>query len=83
MVSYHGGIGVKNKPFSYRAEYNADDNILYEGWAAPGSAESSDVWQLCQHTWSGGNLTATKWAQGSGGFNYQWAKRKDGSYTYS
>lgn len=82
-----GGTKTHNEPFAYRAEFDSDDYILYEGWAETGTAEATEAWQLCKHTYTNGNLTATKWAQpdassaGSGEFSFSWTVRT--GYTYS
>ncbi len=83
MGIYVGGTKTSNKPFTYRAEYDGDDNIVYEAWSLPGTAEAAASWQICQHTFVKNNLTAIKWADGSGEFSFKWTKRKNGTYTYS
>ena len=82
-MTYVGGIKILNKPFAYRAEYDADNNVVREGWAMPGTPTSVAQWQICEHTWSGGNLVSTKWPSGSGEFSFEWDERKTGLYTYS
>ena len=86
MVIYLGGIRTHNEPFAYRAEYDADDQVVREGWAKTGTLTSVAEWQICEHTWSGGNMTATKWPRlnagetGSGAFSFEWDERDE--YTY-
>lgn len=58
---------IRQEPFAYRAAYDANSNVEYEGWAAPGSATSSAVWIVAKHTYDSNNrLTATQWAATSG-----------------
>ena len=80
MVQYLGGVTTKNKPFAYRASYDAENNVIYEAWAATGSAEDSEVWQIVKHFWTGGNLVKTSWANSSGEFAFKWSKKT--TYTY-
>lgn len=81
MVDYIGGIATKNKPFAYRATYDGDNYNIYQGWASPGTTESTASWQIVKNFWSNGNLTKTSFADGSGEFSKQWSL-KDTAYTY-
>ena len=81
MAVYLGATKTLNKPLSYRAEYDANNNVIYESWAPTGTTETATNWQLCKNTWVGGNLTETKFPNGSGEFAFAWSKR--GDYTYS
>lgn len=81
MVKYLGSTKTLNKPLAYRAAFDVDNQVIYEAWAPTGTAESATSWQLCRNTWSGGNMTETKWPNGSGEFGFAWSLR--GDYTYS
>lgn len=68
---------IRQEPFAYRAAFDSDQNVEYEGWADPGTATSSALWIICKHTYdSNNNLTATQWAYTSGTpaaqFNQVW-----------
>lgn len=62
---------IRQEPFRYRAEYNADNYIIYEGWSYPGAATSDASWVICKHVWTDGNMTETNWA-GSADFDKVW-----------
>lgn len=72
----------RNMGLKYRAEYDANDYVLYEGWALKPSALTSQAeWQICKHTRdANGNLTQTNWANGSDNFDFIWDNRSQ--YTY-
>ena len=57
---------VRSEPLSYRAAFDANSNVEYEGWAVPGASEGSAIWIIARHTYSSNLLTATKWAQTTG-----------------
>jgi len=53
---------IRNEPFSYRSAYDGDGNVLYEGWAVPGSVTSAAVWIIATHEYDASQrITATKW----------------------
>lgn len=57
---------IRQEPFAYVAEYDDNQNVEYEAWAAAGSSTSSAVWIAAKHTYdSNFNLTQTQWAQGT------------------
>ena len=66
---------VRPETFEYRAEYDADNYPIYEGWAGTGQATSAAGWNICKHTYTNGNLVATSWAAGSTSFNQVWDDR--------
>ena len=45
--------------------YDADDNLEYLGFAAPGASTAAAVWQVMKFTWTSGNLVAKQWADGN------------------
>ncbi len=57
-------------------------NVVYEGYAAPGTAESAAAWQIVKHTYDGSNnhLT-TKFADGTNDYNQVWDNRASLSYS--
>ena len=73
----------RNMGMKYRAEFDSDDYVIYEGWALnPKAATTDTIWQICKHTYdSNGNLTETNWADGSDDFSFAWDSRSDYSYS--
>ena len=71
---------------AFRGEYTGT-NLIYKGYARPGTSESVAKWQISLQTYDGSNnLTSITWPQGTNGaasseFNFIWANRA--SYTYS
>lgn len=71
---------------AFRGQYSGD-NLIYKGFARPGSAEGSLVWQLAFLTYDGaGNILSITWPQNSFGeatndYIFSWTARA--SYTYS
>ena len=64
---------VRSEPFEYRAEYDSDNYVIYEGWAAIGSASSAESWIISKHTYTSGNLIRTQWVGTD--FNAVWSDR--------
>lgn len=62
-------------------------NLIYKGFARPGTAVNVAKWQLAKMTYDvGGNLTAIQWPQDASGnasndYQFQWSARA--GYTYS
>lgn len=69
---------------AFNGEY-ATSNLIYEGYAKPGTPTSAAAWQIAKHTYTGSNRTATQWPQiggvGSSEYSFVWDNRA--SYTYS
>lgn len=71
---------------TFRGEYTTT-NLTYKGYARPGSAEGSEVWQIAFLTYDGDdNITSITWPQASNGsasseFIFSWTDRA--TYTYS
>ncbi len=55
--------------------------IIYEGRAAPGTADSDSGWQIKLHAYSGANKTSTDFAAGTNEFIHVWDDRE--GYAYS
>jgi len=54
---------IRQEPFSYRAAFDANNNVEYEGWAQPSTAEGTAAWIVAKHTYDANqNLTKTEWA---------------------
>lgn len=71
---------------AFQGEYSGT-NLVYKGFARPGSSTSAAVWQIAKMTYDGSNnLTAIQWPQDSNGhasndYQFQWTQRA--TYTYS
>lgn len=82
-------IGTATNPFHAQSsddftqllEYDASSNLIYHGRAAPGTASSAALWQIKRFTYTGSNLTAIEFANGSAAFGAIWDNRA--SLTYS
>lgn len=63
-------------------DYDASGNVIYQGWATPGSSTSATVWRIKQLNYNGSNqITSIKWPSGSPAFGFAWDSRT--TYTYS
>lgn len=62
-------------------EYDGSNNPVYIGFAEPGSATSDPAWLIRKLTWSGSNVTAIQYANGSTVFNSIWDNRASLSYS--
>lgn len=61
-------------------------NLIYAGFAVPGSSESDRVWQIKQLNYNTNNLVSVLWPQDANGkastdYSFSWDDRT--SYTYS
>ena len=70
---------------TFRGEYTGT-NLIYKGYARPGSVEGGLVWQIALLTYDGDdNVLSVTWPLGDNGFptsefNFSWTDRA--SYTY-
>jgi len=61
---------------------NTTTNIVYIGWARPGTATSSAFWKICKLTYTAtANAPNVYWANGSDEFDKEWDNRA--TYTYN
>jgi hypothetical protein len=70
----------RNMGFKYRASFNVDNQVEYEGWAINPTVSEGDLkWQIIKHTYTSGNLTASDWAKNNGketdDFIFSWTLR--------
>lgn len=71
---------------SFRGDYSGT-NLTYKGFARPGSAEGSLVWQIAMMTYdASNNILTIEWPQDANGhanndFQFSWTLRA--TYTYS
>lgn len=100
---YNQNVTLKNRPMArkdaqgnvipgsfddmaFRGEYTGTD-LIYKGFARPGSTEGSLVWQLAFCTYDAShNLLSIKWPQdanahASNDYQFSWTARA--TYTYS
>jgi hypothetical protein len=47
----------------FRGEYDGSNNLIYAGFAIPGTAEGTRSWQIKKLAYSGTNLTSVKWPE--------------------
>lgn len=79
-------IPISDTYLAFRGDYTGT-NLIYAGFARPGTAESDVKWQLRKLTYDGSNnLTKVEWPQNSAGgvsadFEFSWTDRT--SYVYS
>ena len=72
---------------SFRGDYDGGTNLVYKGYAQPGSAETDPVWQIATLLYDGNNnVTEILWPELPSGvasnyYAFIWADRTD--YTYS
>ena len=66
--------------FTSAFEYDANNNPIYIGTAAPGSAKSAAAWQIRRLTYSGTNVTDIQYANGTLDFTASWNNRASLSY---
>ncbi len=63
-------------------DYDGGSNLVYEGWAAPGTTTSAPAWQIRKHTYDGSNnRLTTKFANGTNDYNQVWDDRASLSYS--
>jgi|SRR5277367_4062177 len=71
---------------AFQGEYSGS-NLIYKGFARPGSITSAAVWQIAQLTYDGsGNLLTITWPQDSNSNannDYQFVWDNRATYTYS
>lgn len=100
---FNQNVTVKNRPMgrrdaqgniipgsfddmAFRGSYTGT-NLIYKGFARPGSAEGDLVWQIAMMTYDGANnLLTVVWPEDANGhanndFQFSWTDRA--TYTYS
>ena len=72
---------------AFRGEYDGSNNLIYKGFARPGTAEGSLAWQISKLAYDGSNnLVSIKWPQdtrahATNDYEFSWTARA--GYTYS
>lgn len=70
---------------AYRGDLNGGANLVYIGFARPGSAEGSLVWQIMFITYDGSTPVSITWPiapDGAASNDYQFSWTARASYTY-
>lgn len=68
-------VQSRGEPFAQKYDYQSGINVIYEGYAVPGSATSDAVWLIAKNTYdASNNLTAVQWV-GSADYNQIWDNR--------
>lgn len=69
----------------FRGEYDGSNNLIYAGFAIPGTAEGTRAWQIKKLAYTGTNLVSVKWPELSSmpttDYSFSWTDRA--TYTYS
>lgn len=60
--------------------YDGSNNLIYEGWAVPGTATSAAKWTIRQYNYTGGLLTSALWADGNIAQDNVWDNRASLTY---
>lgn len=78
---------------SFRGEYDGSNNLIYKGFARPGSSEGALVWQIAKLAYDGnGNVLSITWPSqktaagtftGTASNDYQFSWTDRASYTYT
>jgi len=69
---------------AFRGEYSGD-NLIYKGFAKPGSDEDALVWQIALITYSGSNVISITWpinSEGAPSSDYEFSWTDRAGYTY-
>lgn len=72
---------------AFQGDYQGGLNLIYKGFARPGSNTNTAVWQIAKLTYDGNsNITMIQWPHNSSGlasnaYEFNWTDRA--TYTYS
>jgi YD repeat-containing protein len=62
-------------------DYDAQGNVIYVGYASPGSLSSQPVWRIKKMNYdAAGNLISVKYADGDLNFDNVWDDRENLTY---
>jgi YD repeat-containing protein len=80
-------IQDSSEDLAFRGDYQGGNNLIYSGFARPGSSTAAAVWQISKHAYdASNNLTSTTWPQNSSSHassEYQFVWDNRATYTYS
>jgi len=82
-VTSDGGIYIADFSNRYiqRIAYNAQGLAEYIGFAAPGTAEDTALWQIRKLTYANMRVTAVNFASGDANFDKKWSLKTEYTYT--
>ncbi len=66
--------------FQKAYEYDADGNLIYEGWVRAGRTFTDPVWAIKKYVYDGGKLVAELWADGNPNEDNAWSGRTSLTY---
>jgi len=85
LDSNHNLIQDSYNDQTYRAAYDGSNNLEYEGWAVPGTAEGTRAWKIRKRAYSTTYLTSIKYpeisSKASSDYSFSWTDKA--TYTYS
>lgn len=68
--------------YQIKCDYDGSGNLIYMGWAVPGTATYENRWRLMAQFFNTSNkLTSVLWPNNSTGFAFSWDSRS--TYRYS
>ena len=71
---------------SFRGEYDGSNNLIYAGFARPGSTEGALVWEISKMAYDGSNnLISITWplnSQGAVSIDYEFSWTDRATYTF-
>ncbi len=82
---YHNLVQGTYGDKAFRGDYDVNDNLIYAGFAIPGSSTGDRVWQIKKLTYTDNNLVSITWpeisSKASTSYSFEWDDRT--LYTYS
>lgn len=76
------GKGLIGAEWTTAIEYDGNNNAIYVGEAAPGTAKSTAAWRIKYLTYdANNNCTDVQWASGNAAFDKIWDDRATFSYS--
>lgn len=82
LVDEYGRLFVNDSDYTFLATYDGNDNMIYGGWATPGTVTTAGFWKICRFTYdANGNILTQKWAHGDTNFDNTWNDKT--TYAYS
>ena len=74
-------VAISEGNYKCKAQYDANNNPVYVGLAAPGTSVTAAKWQITKYTWdANGNMLSQDWAEGSDEFRFKWTLRTGYNY---
>ena len=67
--------------YTEKMAYDANNLLIYHGWALPGTASSAAGWAIIKYTYTGTLISDKQWASGSVDFTQIWDNRASLSYS--